>query len=54
MNSYIPTLPQISRETITVIVAAMVAAAILSQLPTVRQWIKDQFATVGSAPSWLN
>jgi hypothetical protein len=55
MNPYIPTLAQISREMITVIVAAIAAALLLSQLPAVRQWIRDQFVAAGvSPPSWLN
>ncbi len=47
IKPYIPTPAQISRETITVIIGALIAAAILSQVPSVKAWIKAQFTDAG-------
>ena len=40
----IPKLPEITREALTVILGALLAAAIVSQFPAVKAWIKDQWA----------
>jgi hypothetical protein len=50
VSAFIPTLPQLSREVITVIVGAIVAAAIVSQIPSLKQWLKDQIGSTGSIP----
>ena len=39
----IPTIPEIGREAIIVIAGALLAAAIMSQLPGLKAWIKDQW-----------
>ena len=44
MKKYLPGLPEVSRETVTVIAGAIIAAFIISQFPTVKKWIKDQWA----------
>ena len=44
MSKYLPGLPEVSRETVTVIAGAIIAAFIISQFPTVKKWIKDQWA----------
>lgn len=40
----IPTVPEVTREAIIVIAGALLAALIMSQLPGVRRWIKDQWS----------
>lgn len=40
----IPTIPEIGREALIVIAGAIVAAAIMSQFPGVKAWIKEQWA----------
>lgn len=44
MNKFLPTLPAISREVVTVIAGAVLAALIIGRLPGVRAWIKAQWA----------
>lgn len=39
----IPSLPEISREALIVIAGAVLAAAIMSQFPGVKAWIKRQW-----------
>lgn len=39
----LPTLPAISREALTVIAGALLAALIMSQFPPVKAWIKRQW-----------
>jgi len=39
MNKWIPTLPEISRETMTVLAAMLISAWILSQFPAVKEFI---------------
>lgn len=39
----LPTIPEIGREAIIVIAGALLAAAIMSQLPGLKAWIKDQW-----------
>jgi hypothetical protein len=43
MSKYLPGIPEVSRETVTVIAGALLAAFIISQFPTVKKWIKDQW-----------
>jgi hypothetical protein len=38
---YLPTLPQITSEALAVIAGAIIAAAVLSQFPQLRAWIKS-------------
>lgn len=40
---YIPTAPEISRETLTVLAGALLAAFIVGQLPAVKTWIRQQW-----------
>ena len=42
--SIVPKLPEITREAFTVILGAILAAAIVSQFPAIKQWIKEQWA----------
>lgn len=39
----IPTFPEITREALVVIGGALLAAAVIGQLPAVRDWIKRQW-----------
>jgi hypothetical protein len=39
----IPTIPEIGREAVIVIAGAILAAAIMSQFPAVKAWIKNQW-----------
>lgn len=43
MKAAIPSGAEIARETIIVLAGAIIAAAIIGQLPTVRAWIKEQW-----------
>lgn len=40
----LPTVPEIGREALIVIAGALLAAAIMSQFPQVKAWIKQQWA----------
>ena len=40
----LPTVSEISREALIVIAGALLAALVMSQFPSVRKWIKDQWA----------
>lgn len=40
----IPTLPEVGREALIVIGGAILAAAIMSQVPALKNWIKAQWA----------
>jgi hypothetical protein len=42
---FIPTPVEISRETLTVLAGAIVAAFIIGQLPGVRRWIRAQWGS---------
>lgn len=44
MGKFIPTAPEIGREAIIVLGGAIVAAFILSQVPSLKAWIKEQWA----------
>jgi hypothetical protein len=43
LKPYIPTIPQVSREALTVIAGAIVAAFIIGQMPGARTWIRNQW-----------
>jgi len=43
MSKWTPTIPELSREALTVIGGALLAALIVSQLPGVKAWIKKQW-----------
>lgn len=40
----IPTLPEVTREAVTVIAGAVLAALIIGQLPELKAWIKRQWS----------
>lgn len=42
--AWAPRWPEVTREALIVIGGAILAAAIMSQFPSVRQWIKDQWS----------
>ncbi len=44
MKSFIPTLPEIGRETLILLGGALLAALIVGQLPGVKAWMRDQWA----------
>lgn len=39
----IPTLPELTREALIVIGGAIIAAAVMSQVPALKNWIKAQW-----------
>lgn len=43
MNKFIPSLPEVGREALIVLAGALLAAAIMSQFPGVKAWIKAQW-----------
>lgn len=47
VKAFIPTLPEIGRETIIIMAGALLAALILSRLPTVRNFIQSNTAFGG-------
>lgn len=44
VKSYLPTPAGISREAMTVLAGAILAALIVSQMPSVKRWMKDAWA----------
>lgn len=44
---YLPTFPQITKETIAVLCATIVAAYIISRFPPVQKFVKDNSITLG-------
>lgn len=40
----LPTVPEVAREALIVLGGAIIAAAIVGQLPALRDWIKAQWA----------
>lgn len=46
--AFVPTVPEVARETLIVLAGAVLAALIIGQLPQVREWIKRQW---GGAPT---
>ncbi len=47
MKNWIPTLPEIGRETIIIMAGALLAALILSRLPAVRNFVQSNTAFGG-------
>jgi len=45
VKSWIPTAPELARETIIVLGGAILAAAIISNVPALRDWIKNAWGT---------
>lgn len=43
MSRWLPTVPEVTREAIIVVGGALLAALIVSQLPGVKAWIKEQW-----------
>lgn len=43
MKAFIPSLPAIGRETMTVLAGAVLAAAIVGQFPKLKAWMKAQW-----------
>lgn len=43
MNKFLPTPPDVIRESLIVIGGAIIAAAVIGQLPALRDWIKAQW-----------
>lgn len=43
LPSYVPKAPEIAREALIVIGGAILAAAIIGQLPSVKKWINDKW-----------
>lgn len=41
--AWVPTLPEVAREAVIVLAGALVAAAIVGQLPALRAWIAEQW-----------
>ncbi len=41
MSPYIPSLPQVSREVIAILIATVAAAWIISRIPAVRQLVRE-------------
>lgn len=44
MGKLIPSLPEIGREAIIVVGGAVLAAFVMSQVPSLKAWIKEQWA----------
>jgi hypothetical protein len=44
LADYLPTPAGISREALTVVLGALIAAVVISQLPPVKKFIKDAWA----------
>lgn len=43
MKSLIPSLPEVGREAIIVLSGAILAAVVMSQFPSLKAWIKEQW-----------
>lgn len=43
MKSIVPTVPELTREALIVIGGAIIAAAVMSQIPALKNWIKKQW-----------
>lgn len=44
MKNLLPSVPQVVREGLIVLGGAVIAAAVIGQLPALRDWIKAQWA----------
>lgn len=49
LKTYLPSLPQVSRETIAVLAATLIAAFVIAKVPALSRLVRD-----GSIPSPLN
>jgi hypothetical protein len=47
LNKFIPSLPEVARETVVIMAGALLAALILSRLPAVRTFIQSNTAFGG-------
>lgn len=43
MKTFLPSLPELGRETLIVLGGALVAAFIVGQFPAVKNWIREQW-----------
>ena len=43
LKPFLPSIPEVGREALIVLGGALVAALIVGQFPSLRQWIKDQW-----------
>lgn len=43
MKNLLPDMPAIIRESLIVLAGAIIAAAVIGQIPSLREWIKDQW-----------
>lgn len=43
MKNFLPSVPEVARETLIVLGGAVVAALIVGQFPALRDWIKEQW-----------
>ena len=43
MKAYLPDVPAVVREAVTVVAGALLAAWLIGQVPAVKAWIKDQW-----------
>jgi hypothetical protein len=41
---WLPTLPQVTAETVAVVLGAIIGAVIISQSPKLKKWIQDNYA----------
>ena len=42
-DNWLPTLPQISRETLAVLAGALIVALVVSQSPTLKAWLHENW-----------
>ena len=47
-DRFLPTLPEISREALAVVLGAIIAAGVFAALPDLRQWVADRLPTRSS------
>lgn len=43
VRALVPSIPEIGREAVIVLAGALLAALVIGQLPSVREWIKKQW-----------
>jgi len=46
MSAWLPSLPQITKETIVVLVATLIAAYVISRFPPVQKFVRDNSVTL--------